>query len=106
MAIGIETVRMAYLSGSYRSDHPEEYGAIQSLEQLSTASIAKVYAADVSVTVTNRAMEQMVATGMSETATWENIGGTARLSSYGRVGLSWVSSMSAAPTMIYLCKQT
>ena len=106
MAIGIETVRMAYLSGSYRFDHPEEYGAIHSLEQLSTASIAKVYAADVAVTVTNRAVELMGATDMSETATWENTGGTARLSSYGKVGLSWVASMSAAPTMIYLCKQT
>ena len=59
MAIGIETARMAYLSGSYRFDHPEEYGAIHSPEQLSTASIAKVYAADVAVMVTNRAMELM-----------------------------------------------
>jgi len=59
MAIGIETARLAYLSGGYRFDHPEEYGAIHSIEQLSTASIAKVYAADVAVTVTNRAMELM-----------------------------------------------
>ena len=59
MAIGIETARMAYLSGSYRFDHPEEYGAIHSPEQLSMASIAKVYAADVAVSVTNRAMELM-----------------------------------------------
>lgn len=59
MAIGIETARMAYLSGAYRFDHPQEYGAIHSLEQLSTASIAKVYAADVAVMVTNRAMELM-----------------------------------------------
>lgn len=59
MAIGIETARMAYISGSYRFDHPEEYGAVHSLEQLSTASIAKVYAADVAVMVTNRAMELM-----------------------------------------------
>ena len=59
MAIGIETARLAYLSGGYRFDHPEEYGAIHSPEQLSTASIAKVYAADVAVSVTNRAMELM-----------------------------------------------
>jgi alkylation response protein AidB-like acyl-CoA dehydrogenase len=59
MVIGIETARMAYLSGAYRFDHPEEYGAIESLEQLSYASIAKVYAADVAVMVTNRAMELM-----------------------------------------------
>jgi len=59
MAIGIETARMAYLSGAYRFDHPQEYGAIHSPEQLSMASIAKVYAADVAVMVTNRAMELM-----------------------------------------------
>lgn len=59
MAIGIETARMAYLQASYRFDHPEEYGAIHSPEQLSSASIAKVYAAEVAVSVTNRAMELM-----------------------------------------------
>jgi alkylation response protein AidB-like acyl-CoA dehydrogenase len=59
MAIGIETARMTYLSGSYRFDHPEEYGAVHSLEQLSYASMAKVYAADMAVMVTNRGMELM-----------------------------------------------
>ncbi len=59
MAIGIETARITYLSAGYRFDHPQEYGAIHSLEQLSLASIAKVYAADVAVMVTNRAMELM-----------------------------------------------
>jgi alkylation response protein AidB-like acyl-CoA dehydrogenase len=59
MAIGIETARATYLSGGYRFDHPEDYGEIHSLEQLSYASIAKVYAADMAVMVTNRAMELM-----------------------------------------------
>jgi alkylation response protein AidB-like acyl-CoA dehydrogenase len=59
MAIGIETARIAYLQASYRFGHPREYGAGHSLEQLSVASIAKVYAADVAVSVTNRAMELM-----------------------------------------------
>jgi len=59
MAIGIETARMTYLSAAYRFDNPEEYGEIQSPEQLSFASIAKVYAADMAVMVTNRAMELM-----------------------------------------------
>ena len=59
MAIGIETARMAYLSAAYRFDHPEEYGAIHSMEQLSYASMAKVYATDMAVMVTNRAMELM-----------------------------------------------
>jgi len=59
MAIGIETARMSYLSAAYRFDNPDEYGAIHSLEQLSLASIAKVYAADMAVMVTNRAMELM-----------------------------------------------
>jgi alkylation response protein AidB-like acyl-CoA dehydrogenase len=59
MAIGIETARMTYLSAAYRFEHPEEYGAIHSMEQLSYASIAKVYATDMAVMVTNRAMELM-----------------------------------------------
>jgi alkylation response protein AidB-like acyl-CoA dehydrogenase len=59
MAIGVETARMTYLTGAYRFDHPEQYGAIHSVEQLSYASIAKVYAADMAVTLTNRAMELM-----------------------------------------------
>ena len=59
MAIGIETARIAYLSSGYRFDHPEEYGEIYSLDQLSYGTIAKVYAADMAVMVTNRAMELM-----------------------------------------------
>jgi alkylation response protein AidB-like acyl-CoA dehydrogenase len=59
MAIAIETARITALTGAYRFDHPEQYGAIHSLEQLSYASIAKVYAADMAVMVTNRAMELM-----------------------------------------------
>jgi alkylation response protein AidB-like acyl-CoA dehydrogenase len=59
MAIGIETARITYMTGAYRFDHPEEYGEIHSPEQLSYASIAKVYAADVAVNVTNRGMELM-----------------------------------------------
>ena len=59
MAIGIETARMTYLSAAFRFDHPDEYGAVHSLEQLSYASMAKVYAADMAVMVTNRAMELM-----------------------------------------------
>ena len=59
MAIGIETARITYMTGAYRFDHPEEYGEIHSPEQLSYASIAKVYAADVAVSVTNRGMELM-----------------------------------------------
>ncbi len=59
MVIGIETARITYVSGAYRFDHPEEYGEIHSMEQLSYASIAKVYAADMSVMVVNRAMELM-----------------------------------------------
>ncbi len=59
MAIGIETARMACAQAAYRFDHPEDYGPIHSLQQLSSASIAKVYAADTAVMVTNRAMELM-----------------------------------------------
>jgi alkylation response protein AidB-like acyl-CoA dehydrogenase len=59
MAIGIETARLAYLQAAWRFDHPGEYGERDSLKQLSSASIAKVYAADMAVNVTNRAMELM-----------------------------------------------
>lgn len=59
MAIGIETARMSYLSAASRFDNPEAYGETHSFEQLSSASIAKVYAADTAVMVTNRAMELM-----------------------------------------------
>jgi butyryl-CoA dehydrogenase len=59
MAIGIETARGAYLSAAYKYDRPEQYGEPHSIAQLSRASLAKVYAAEVAVSVTNRAMELM-----------------------------------------------
>ncbi len=59
MAIGIETARNTYIAAAYKYDRPEEYGAHHSVAQLSRASLAKVYAADVAVSVTNRAMELM-----------------------------------------------
>jgi alkylation response protein AidB-like acyl-CoA dehydrogenase len=59
MAIGIETARAYYVNAAYRFDHPEKYGAQSSLQQLMRASIAKVYAAEVAVMVTNKAMELM-----------------------------------------------
>jgi len=59
MAIGIETARTYYLSAAYMFDHPEIYGPPISDFMLSRASIAKVYSADVAVTVTNKAMELM-----------------------------------------------
>jgi len=59
MAIGIETARNYYLAAAYMYDHPETYGPPISDFMLSRASIVKVYAADVAVMVTNRAMELM-----------------------------------------------
>jgi alkylation response protein AidB-like acyl-CoA dehydrogenase len=59
MAIGIETARTYYLAAAYMFDHPETYGPPVSEFMLSRASIAKVYAADVAVMVTNKAMELM-----------------------------------------------
>jgi alkylation response protein AidB-like acyl-CoA dehydrogenase len=59
MAIGIETARWSYLSACWMYDHPETYGPPISNFMLSRASVAKVYAADVAVSVTNRAMELM-----------------------------------------------
>ena len=59
MAIGIETARNYILSVAYMYDHPDIYGPPVSDFMLSRASIAKVYAADMAVMVTNRAMELM-----------------------------------------------
>jgi alkylation response protein AidB-like acyl-CoA dehydrogenase len=59
MAIGIETARNYYLAAAYMYDHPETYGPPVSDFILSRASIAKVYAGDVAVMVTNKAMELM-----------------------------------------------
>jgi alkylation response protein AidB-like acyl-CoA dehydrogenase len=59
MAIGIETARNYFLAAAYMYDHPGTYGPPVSDFMLSRASIAKVYAADVAVMVTNKAMELM-----------------------------------------------
>jgi alkylation response protein AidB-like acyl-CoA dehydrogenase len=59
MAIGIETARNYVLTTAYMFDHPEAYGPPFSEVMTSRASIAKVYAADVAVMVTNKAMELM-----------------------------------------------
>jgi alkylation response protein AidB-like acyl-CoA dehydrogenase len=59
MAIGIETARNYVLQTAYMFDHPETYGPPVADVMLSRASIAKVYAAEVAVMVTNKAMELM-----------------------------------------------
>jgi alkylation response protein AidB-like acyl-CoA dehydrogenase len=59
MAIGIETARAYYLQTAYMVDHPQTYGEPDSDAMLSKASLAKAYACDVAVMVTNRAMELM-----------------------------------------------
>jgi alkylation response protein AidB-like acyl-CoA dehydrogenase len=59
MAVGIETARAYYLQTAYMYDHPEASGEPESDAMLSRASLAKVYASDVAVMVTNRAMELM-----------------------------------------------
>jgi alkylation response protein AidB-like acyl-CoA dehydrogenase len=59
MAIGIETARAYYLQTAYMLDRPEVYGEPDSDVVLSRASLAKVYASDVAIIATNRAMELM-----------------------------------------------
>jgi alkylation response protein AidB-like acyl-CoA dehydrogenase len=59
LAIGIETARNYYLTAAYMYDHPDTYGPPVSDFMLSRASIAKVYAGDMAVMVTNKAMELM-----------------------------------------------
>lgn len=65
MAIGIETARYTYLAAAYMYDHPEKYGSPLSDFMLSRASIAKMHACDVAVSVTNKAMELMGSYGYS-----------------------------------------
>jgi butyryl-CoA dehydrogenase/acyl-CoA dehydrogenase len=59
MAIGIETARAYYLQTAYMVDRPQTYGEPDSDAMLSRASLAKAYACDVAVMVTNKAMELM-----------------------------------------------
>jgi alkylation response protein AidB-like acyl-CoA dehydrogenase len=59
MAIGIETARAHYLQTAYMLDRPGVYGEPDSDAMLSRASLAKVYACDVAIMVTNKAMELM-----------------------------------------------
>lgn len=59
MAIGIETARWSYLAAAWMYDHPEKYGAPTSHYIFSRVSAVKVYAADMAVSVCNRAMELM-----------------------------------------------
>jgi len=59
MAIGVETARAYYLQTAYMVDHPQTYGEPDSDAMLSKASLAKTYACDVAVMVTNKAMELM-----------------------------------------------
>jgi alkylation response protein AidB-like acyl-CoA dehydrogenase len=68
MVIGIETARTYALNIAYMLDHPETYGPRWSAEMLAKARIAKVYAADMSIMVANRAMEMMGSYGYTRDA--------------------------------------
>jgi alkylation response protein AidB-like acyl-CoA dehydrogenase len=59
MAVGIETARAHYLQTAYMLDRPDVYGEPDSDAMLSRASLAKVYACDMAIMVTNKAMELM-----------------------------------------------
>ena len=68
MAIGIETARTYTLNVAYMLDRPEIYGERWSEEMLAKSRIAKVYAADVSIMVANKAMEMMGSYGYTRDA--------------------------------------
>jgi len=68
MAIGIETARTYTLNVAYMFDRPEIYGERWSEEMLAKSRIAKVYAADVSIMVANKAMEMMGSYGYTRDA--------------------------------------
>lgn len=59
MAIGIETARIYTLCVAKMFGNPKTYGPRWSEELIAKARIAKVYAADMAVMVTNKAMELM-----------------------------------------------
>jgi alkylation response protein AidB-like acyl-CoA dehydrogenase len=65
MAIGIETARTYTVNVAHMFDHPGIYGPRWSSEMVAKSRIAKVYAADVAVNVTNEAMKLMGSNGYS-----------------------------------------
>ena len=65
MAIGIETARTYTTNVAHMFDRPEIYGPRWSSEMVAKSRIAKVYAADVAVNVTNEAMKLMGSNGYS-----------------------------------------
>jgi len=74
MAIGIETARTYALSAARMFDHPEIYGPRWSSEMVAKSRIAKVYAADVAVEVTNKAMELMGSMAIQDPMTLKSTG--------------------------------
>lgn len=71
MVIGIETARTYALNVAYMLDRPETYGPRWSPEMIAKARIAKLYAADVSIIVANKAMEMMASFGYTRDANVE-----------------------------------
>jgi len=65
MAIGIETARTYALNVAHMFDRPEIYGPRWSPEMVAKSRIAKVYAADVGVRVTDEAQRLMGSNGYS-----------------------------------------
>jgi butyryl-CoA dehydrogenase len=65
MAVGIETARTYAVNVAHMFDRPEIYGPRWSSEMVAKSRIAKVYAADVAVNVTNEAMRLMGSNGYS-----------------------------------------
>ncbi len=59
MAIQLETARSYAIQVSYMFDRPEKYGPRWSDELLAKSRIAKIYAAEKGVEITNKAMELM-----------------------------------------------
>lgn len=59
MAMGIETARAYYLQTAYMLSHPDQFGALHSINMLCHASISKNYATEMAISVTNKAMELM-----------------------------------------------
>ena len=63
MAIYLETARAYTIQVAYMFDHPEKYGPRWSDELLAKSRIAKIYAAEIGIYITNKAMELMSSYG-------------------------------------------
>ena len=65
MAIRIEMMKASVYNFAWMMDHPETYGPPFSAQMISRAAATRIFAADASVWITNKAAELMGSNGIS-----------------------------------------